>query len=293
MGCIRLDILEKPFVPMKVVYRSSDVEQKNIQRFFNVDPLAEQTMTPYVYVNNNPVNLIDPTGMKSETWIVNRDSGEATYIDDGSEDIVIVQGNEYNTIIELGQDATGECTGDCNLDSWDMYQDYLKQGERHTSENFSTGNKKADNNIMSLDPRARTPMILSVIQARLEGIDVRGAYLGNHRTYAEQNELYKQGRTKPGGIVTNAVGGQSNHNFGMAMDVAIFDNGKYLKEGTEWQYRRFGEIAESNGLEWGGRWTSPFDPAHVQIKHGYSMKELRALPKDKKGHIIAPLIKEQ
>lgn len=34
-----------------------------------VDPLAEQTMTSYQYVNNNPVNLIDPTGMSADGWI--------------------------------------------------------------------------------------------------------------------------------------------------------------------------------------------------------------------------------
>ncbi|WP_203229324.1 RHS repeat-associated core domain-containing protein [Paenimyroides tangerinum] len=32
----------------------------------NVDPLAEQTMTAYQYVNNNPVNLNDPTGISGD-----------------------------------------------------------------------------------------------------------------------------------------------------------------------------------------------------------------------------------
>ena len=34
--------------------------------FLNVDPLAEKTMTPYAYTNNNPIMLVDPTGMEAE-----------------------------------------------------------------------------------------------------------------------------------------------------------------------------------------------------------------------------------
>ena len=34
-----------------------------------VDPLAEKTIEPYLYVSNNPVNLVDPTGMEGEGWI--------------------------------------------------------------------------------------------------------------------------------------------------------------------------------------------------------------------------------
>ena len=35
-------------------------------RWTNVDPLAEQTMEPYLYVGNNPIMFTDPTGMSKQ-----------------------------------------------------------------------------------------------------------------------------------------------------------------------------------------------------------------------------------
>ena len=43
------------------------------------------------------------------------------------------------------------------------------------------------------------------------------------RTYDEQNGLHAKGRTTPGKIVTNARGGYSNHNFGIAFDIGVFE----------------------------------------------------------------------
>lgn len=55
------------------------------------------------------------------------------------------------------------------------------------------------------------------------------------RTFAEQDALYAQGRTKPGKKVTNAKGGQSVHNYGFACfsdDTRVFTNNglKYFKD---------------------------------------------------------------
>lgn len=90
------------------------------------------------------------------------------------------------------------------------------------------------------------------------------------RTFAEQESLYAQGRTKPGNRVTNARGGQSNHNYGLANDITIFKNSK-----PDWNdltpYRLLGREAKKLGLEWGGDWKA-VDMPHVQLK-GMSVKE--------------------
>lgn len=51
-----------------------------ISIFVSVDPLAEQTMTPYQYVHNNPIMLIDPTVMAKDgvetDYTLDRKTGE-------------------------------------------------------------------------------------------------------------------------------------------------------------------------------------------------------------------------
>jgi peptidoglycan LD-endopeptidase CwlK len=84
------------------------------------------------------------------------------------------------------------------------------------------------------------------------------------RTFAEQDELFKQGRTKPGQIVTRARGGQSNHNYGLAVDLCPFVNGK-----PQWNdnaaFIRIGVEASKLGLDWGGSWKKFIDKPHVQM----------------------------
>ena len=75
------------------------------------------------------------------------------------------------------------------------------------------------------------------------------------RTFAEQDELFRQGRSKPGQVVTNAKGGQSNHNYGLAVDLCPFVNNK-----PKWDAE-----ATKRGLEWGGNWKKFIDKPHVQL----------------------------
>lgn len=93
------------------------------------------------------------------------------------------------------------------------------------------------------------------------------------RTIQEQNNLYAQGRTKPGKIVTNAKGGQSYHNYGLAFDAAPLVNGQ-IDWNNEALYRKMGSIGQSVGLEWGGSWVSFKDTPHFQWSGGLDINEL-------------------
>lgn len=83
-----------------------------------------------------------------------------------------------------------------------------------------------------------------------------------YRSAAEQDALYAQGRTTAGSIVTNARGGYSQHNWGIAAD--FFQNIKG-REWENWFFDTVGPMAESLGMGWGGRWTDFPDRPHLYL----------------------------
>lgn len=110
----------------------------------------------------------------------------------------------------------------------------------------------------------------------------RARLLSGTRSYAEQDRLHAQGRYgNTGPRVTNARGGQSNHNFGIAWDIGLFDKaGGYLDGDTDaeiTEYHRLGKAARPLGLEWGGDWQSIPDVPHYQLPTGRSVAETRRL----------------
>ena len=110
------------------------------------------------------------------------------------------------------------------------------------------------------------------------------------RTFAEQDALYAQGRTKPGAVVTKAKGGQSYHNYGLAVDIVLLidtdGNGTFEtaswdgktdfdKDGkSDWQ--EIVAIFNRHGWEWVGDWRFKDDP-HFQKTFGKSIAELQSL----------------
>lgn len=59
-----------------------------ISIFVSVDPLTEKypNYTPYHYVHNNPINMVDPTGMEGEDWYTNLENGNLEWFE-GSKEI--------------------------------------------------------------------------------------------------------------------------------------------------------------------------------------------------------------
>lgn len=132
--------------------------------------------------------------------------------------------------------------------------------------------ERSERNIATLNPKVQ-PLARALIETAVaQGIHVK--VIAGLRTYEEQDELYAQGRTMPGKIVTKAKGGQSMHNFGTAFDVGIFDASGKIYYGESPDYEKVGVIGESLGLEWGGRWKFVDEP-HFELTNGRSLTQLK------------------
>jgi len=148
--------------------------------------------------------------------------------------------------------------------------------------------KITENRIKLLHPelRAEVSEIYAKINQALKGKAIC-RFSHTLRTFDEQDELYRQGRSKPGGIVTNAKGGQSNHNYGLAIDIVLLKdmNGDGTFETASWEttkdfdcdgiadWMEVVKIFKSYGWEWGGDWRFK-DLPHFQKTFGLSIDAL-------------------
>ncbi|MGF9946090.1 D-alanyl-D-alanine carboxypeptidase family protein [Priestia megaterium] len=108
-----------------------------------------------------------------------------------------------------------------------------------------------------------------------EGIGI--AIVQGFRSFEEQNALYAKGRTIKGvAKVTNAKGGQSIHNYGLAIDFCIFDENKQPQWAVNKDWKRVVAIAEGLGFEAGLHWKSFIDPPHLEMTFGLTLKQLQA-----------------
>ncbi|MGZ5199681.1 MAG: M15 family metallopeptidase [Telluria sp.] len=90
------------------------------------------------------------------------------------------------------------------------------------------------------------------------------ALLEGYRSPARQDMLAQLGNQ-----VTNARAWQSWHQYGLAADCAFWRDGKIvISEKDPWAmrgYQLYGQVAESLGLTWGGRWAM-MDLGHAELR---------------------------
>lgn len=111
------------------------------------------------------------------------------------------------------------------------------------------------------------------IMKETHGYDM--AILEGYRSPERQDMLASLGSN-----VTNAAAFQSYHQFGLAADCAFVRDGRLvISEKDPWAmkgYALYGEVAESMGLTWGGRWKM-MDFGHTELrKPGVMAKGQRA-----------------
>ncbi|HWI50354.1 MAG TPA: M15 family metallopeptidase, partial [Rummeliibacillus sp.] len=104
------------------------------------------------------------------------------------------------------------------------------------------------------------------------------------RSFAKQDELYKQGRTTRGKIVTNTKAGESFHNYGLAFDYALLDKNGEIIWDTNYDGNGNGksdwfevaDIGKKLGFNWGGDWIGFKDYPHLEMTFGLSIDMLKS-----------------
>lgn len=124
---------------------------------------------------------------------------------------------------------------------------------------------------MSRDIKLLHPEVQAIIPKFLEECEKRGLKVKTTdtiRTKQEQDDLYAQGRTKPGNIVTWVKYPYSNHNWGMAFDICRNDGKGAYNDSDGW-FAKVGKVGKEFGLVWGGDWKGTPDKPHFELtKYG-------------------------
>jgi len=195
-------------------------------------------------------------------------------------------GKQTRKALKRFQRKTGlKADGITGPKTWDKLAKYEQSSSQVSDITFDddstwlekkTWDAPTDRRIKKLHPLVKATFIQFIIRAEQElGKQLR--ITSALRTIKEQNKLYEQGRTRPGKIVTNAKGGKSYHNFGLAVDIVEIKKGKALWTNPDWD--KIAELGKNLGLEWGGDWVSIKDKPHFQLSFGKSTSKLFSLYK--------------
>ncbi len=246
-------------------------------RFASLDPLTlgesakplqsvlsnPQILNGYSYALNNPLRYNDPTGMiPKNSSLISKLVSVFTFEGFGSG-----KGWLASSARDFSNNPNKETFNVMANRGVEAVSRFLRSPASLADE---TWDQKTNERIQTLDCRLQIPATDYINQVESEEksqLRITDAL----RTFEEQDEIYAQGRTKPGPVVTFAKGGESFHNYGLAFDAVEMVGGKV-------SYSRFNNrtttIAKNLGFEWGGDWPSPkTDNPHFQMTFGQTIEK--------------------
>ncbi|MCB9203237.1 MAG: RHS repeat-associated core domain-containing protein [Flavobacteriales bacterium] len=109
--------------------------------WLSVDPLAEQTMQSYIYVSQNPMNLIDPTGMSGESTHIDEEGNVIAVINDGDKGVYQHKNNadgrtptEY--MIEKRQEKHGASANGTKIGETEYWDEFINPDDGTTMTHY-------------------------------------------------------------------------------------------------------------------------------------------------------------
>ena len=149
--------------------------------------------------------------------------------------------------------------------------------------------------IMTLHPKIRFEVLHIFKECYKQNLKIR--IVQGYRTFAEQDELYAQGRTKPGPVVTKSRGGMSNHCYGLSIDFCLLKSDgsiswsltEDLNDDGNKDWMQVVNIFKEFNYSWGGDWKFKDNP-HIEKTFGQGIRTLLNLHNTKKvddnGYVI-------
>ncbi len=140
-------------------------------------------------------------------------------------------------------------------------------------------------NIGNVHEAVKSRVVEIIEKAYEENIYVQ--FSSGYRSFERQADIFGQGRPwytwngkncgSNGNVVSNAMPGQSVHNYGLAVDYFLTtDDGQDSIWTVNHNWKRVAEIAKGLGFTWGGDWTSFKDYPHLELTGGLTWRDLKA-----------------
>jgi len=125
----------------------------------------------------------------------------------------------------------------------------------------------------ALHPKVKELALKLLEECKKAGLNIKISE--TYRTTERQDDLYAQGRTRSGNIVTYSKGSSmsSYHQWRLAFDIYNDVPGDAYNINI---LNKAGALGEKLGLEWGGSWAGLKDRPHFQYTFSLSIADLRA-----------------